>query len=95
MHTFLKTHSSEFVTRPQTPTCLDDELGALVAGEQSHVHGAVFHVGTVLVHDGVELSMTHCNQKKHATFEINENIDMTMQCAPAYTRNQLICGSLY
>lgn len=43
-------------------TCLDDELGALVAGEQSHVHDAAFHVGTVLVHDGVQLSMTHCNR---------------------------------
>lgn len=43
----------------QTLTCLDDELGALVAGEQSHVHGAALHISAVFVHDGVELSVTH------------------------------------
>lgn len=95
------THSSEFVTHPQTPTCLDDELGALVAGEQSHVHDAAFHVGTVLVHDGVELGVTHCNHNKHKMEAHNiwnqGTFGMTMQCTPAYTRNQLICelGNLY
>lgn len=50
------------MARPQTPTGLDDELGALVAGEQSHVHGAAFHVGAVLVHDGVQLCVAHCGR---------------------------------
>lgn len=50
-----------------TPTCLDDELGTLVAWEQSHVHGAALHISTVLVHDGVELSVTHCGtEHRHA-----------------------------
>ena len=42
-----------------TPTSLDDELGTLVAGEQSNIHGAAFHIGTVLVHDGIELCVAH------------------------------------
>lgn len=41
------------------PTGLDDELGALVAGEQRHVHDAALHVGTVLVHDGIEFGVAH------------------------------------
>lgn len=43
----------------QTPTGLDDELGTLVAGEQSHVHGASFHISAVLVHDGIQLCVAH------------------------------------
>lgn len=42
-----------------TPTCLDDELGALVARKQSHVHGAAFYISTVLVHNGIQLCVTH------------------------------------
>lgn len=45
------------------PTGLDDELGALVAGEQRHVHDAALHIGAVLVHDGVELSVAHWGVK--------------------------------
>ena len=41
-------------------TSLDDELGTLVAGEQSHVDGAALHISTVLVHNGVQLCMAHC-----------------------------------
>ena len=37
---------------------LDDELGALVAGEQGDVDGAALDVRRVFVHDGVHLSVT-------------------------------------
>lgn len=43
-----------------TPTCLDDEFGTFIAGEQSHIHGAAFHISTVLVHNGIQLCMAHC-----------------------------------
>ncbi len=41
-------------------TCLDDELGTLVAREQSYIQGATFHISTVLVHDGIQLCVAHC-----------------------------------
>lgn len=47
-----------------TPTCLDDELGTLVAGEQSNIDGAAFHVSTVLVHNGIQLCMAHCGTER-------------------------------
>ena len=43
---------------------LDDELGALVAGEQGHIHRAALDVGRVLVQDGVELCVTHWAEKQ-------------------------------
>lgn len=42
------------------PTCLNDELGTLVAGEQSHIYDAAFHISAILVHNGIQLCMTHC-----------------------------------
>lgn len=43
------------------PTCLDDEFGTLIAGEQSHIHGAAFHISIrARVHYGIQLSMAHC-----------------------------------
>ena len=48
----------------QTPTGLDDELGTLVAGKQSHIHGAAFHISTVLVHNGIHLCMAHCGTEQ-------------------------------
>ena len=41
------------------PTCLDDELGTLIARKKCHVHGAAFHISAVLIHDGVKLCMAH------------------------------------
>ena len=41
-------------------TGLDDQLGTLVAGEESHVHRATFHVCRILVQDGIELCMADC-----------------------------------
>lgn len=56
----------EAVWSVRRPTGLDDELGALVAGEQGHVHGAALHVGAVLVHDGVELGVAHWGTRRQA-----------------------------
>ena len=41
------------------PTCLDDELGTLVARKQCHVDSAAFHIGAVLIHYGIKLCMAH------------------------------------
>ena len=42
------------------PTCLDDELGTLIAWKKCHVNSAVFHISAVLIHYGVKLCMAHC-----------------------------------
>lgn len=49
-----------FVCVLSVPTSLDDELGTLVAGEQSHIDGAAPHISTGLVHKCVQLCMAHC-----------------------------------
>ena len=45
---------------PPVPTCLDDELSTFVTREQGNVHAATLHVSRVLVHDGVQLGVAHC-----------------------------------
>lgn len=45
------------------PTCLDDELGAFITWEQGDVHTTALHISRVLVHDGVQLSMAHCERE--------------------------------
>lgn len=42
-----------------TSTCLDDELGALVAWKECHVDSAGFHISAVLIHYGIKLCMAH------------------------------------
>lgn len=50
----------EWISAPRlTSTCLDDELGTLVAWEESHVDSAALHISTVLIHYGVKLCMAH------------------------------------
>lgn len=46
------------------PTCLDDELSTFVTREQGNIHAAALHVRRVLVHDGVQLGMAHCEREE-------------------------------
>ncbi len=39
---------------------LDDELGTLVAWEQTNVYCTPLHRGGVLIQDGIHLGMTNC-----------------------------------
>lgn len=45
------------------PTCLDDELGTFITWEQGDVHTTALHVSRVLVHDGVQLGVAHCERE--------------------------------
>lgn len=41
------------------PTCLDDELSTFITWEQGDIHATAFHVGRILVHNGIQLGMAH------------------------------------
>lgn len=46
------------------PTCLDDEFSTFVTREQGNIHTAALHVSRILVHDGVQLGMAHCEREE-------------------------------
>ena len=55
---------------------LDDDLGALVAGEEGHVDGAPLHWGAVLVHDSIHLGMADWEERKKDRFYEADRLNM-------------------
>lgn len=53
------THSQKHKFR-HTLTCLNNEFGALITGEERYIHGATLDICRVLIHNGVQLRMAHC-----------------------------------
>lgn len=64
IYTVVQECKSVCVCALSSPTCLDYQLGTLIAGEQSHVDCTALHISTIFVHNGIQLCMAHCGTKR-------------------------------
>lgn len=70
------------------PTCLDDEFSTFVTREQGNIHTAALDVSRILVHDGVQLGMAHCQREEGLAWAVAHERFTTLFLSPPWKQHR-------